>query len=268
MSDPLFQFDDQVVLVSGGSRGIGKAIALGFAARGATVVVTGRQQETLDELLAEQQAAGVTLHRCVCDVSQRESIDRCVADTVQTHGRIDTLINVAGVNVRKPALEISDEEYDFVTDINIRGTYIMSREVGRLMVERGQGCQINIASLNNDRPLHSVGPYAMSKAAMGHMTRGLALEWGPHGVRVNALAPGFILTDLTKQLWSDETMQQWGISNTPQRRLGLPEDMVGTALFLASPASAFMTGQILYVDGGFSAGLAWPIPPGGGQNHE
>ena len=95
---------------------------------------------------------------------------------------------------------------------------------------------------------------------MGHMTRGLALEWGPHGVRVNALAPGFILTDLTDKLWSDETMQAWGKANTPQRRLGQPEGMVGTAIFLASPASAFMTGQILYVDGGFTAGWAWPIP--------
>jgi len=95
---------------------------------------------------------------------------------------------------------------------------------------------------------------------MGHMTRGLALEWGPHGVRVNALAPGFILTDLTEKLWSVETMQAWRKANTPQRRLGQPEDMVGTAIFLASPASAFMTGQILYVDGGFTAGWAWPIP--------
>lgn len=266
MSDPLFSIDEQVVLVSGGSRGIGKAIALGFASRGATVIVTGREAETLDALVAEQQAAGVPLHRCVCDVSQRDSIDQCVAGTLEKHGRIDTLINVAGVNVRKPALEITDDDYDFVTNINIRGAYILSREVGRHMVDRGQGCQINIVSLNNDRPLHSVGPYAMSKAAMGHMTRGLALEWGPAGVRVNAIAPGFILTDLTRQLWSDETMQQWGISNTPQRRLGEPEDMVGTALFLSSPASAFMTGQILYVDGGFSAGLEWPIPPGGGQN--
>jgi NAD(P)-dependent dehydrogenase (short-subunit alcohol dehydrogenase family) len=128
------------------------------------------------------------------------------------------------------------------------------------MLERGSGAQIHITSLNNDRPLKNVAPYAMSKAGLGHMTKALALEWGPRGVRVNAIAPGFILTDLTKKLWSDPTMQAWNKENTPQGRLGTPEDMVGAAIFLASPAAAFMTGQILYVDGGFTAGWAWPIP--------
>ena len=117
-----------------------------------------------------------------------------------------------------------------------------------------------VASLNSDRPLKHVLPYAMSKAGMAHMTKALALEWGDQGIRVNALAPGFILTDLTQRLWSDPTMQEWVEANTPQRRLGRPEDMVGTTIFLASPASAFMTGQVLYVDGGFTAGWAWPIP--------
>jgi len=143
---------------------------------------------------------------------------------------------------------------------NLRGAFLLSREIGRHMLNRRSGCQINIASLNTDRPLKNVAPYAMSKAAVAHMTRALALEWGPSGVRVNAIAPGFILTDLTRKLWSDETMRAWGEGNTPQRRLGTPDDLVGAALFLASPASAFITGQILYVDGGFTAGFAWPIP--------
>jgi NAD(P)-dependent dehydrogenase (short-subunit alcohol dehydrogenase family) len=170
------------------------------------------------------------------------------------------------VNRRKPALDVSVDDFDFVMDINLRGAFLLSQAVGRHMIERARGSQINIASLNSDRPLKDVAPYAMSKAAMAHMTRSLALEWGPLGVRVNALAPGFILTDLTRQLWSDKTMQQWGNANTPQRRLGTPEDMIGTAVFLASPAAEFMTGQVLYVDGGFTAGSAWPIPPGGGQD--
>ncbi len=127
------------------------------------------------------------------------------------------------------------------------------------MIERGSGSQINIASLNTDKPLKNVLPYAISKAGMGHMTRALASEWGAFGVRVNALAPGFVLTDLTRKLWSEPPMKQWGLANTPQRRMGEPEDMVGTAVFLASAASAFMTGQILYVDGGFTAAFDWPI---------
>ena len=155
---------------------------------------------------------------------------------------------------------MTDDDYDFILDINLKGAFLLSREIGRTMVDRGSGCQINIASLNTDRPLKNVMPYAISKAGIAHMTRSLAVEWGPAGVRVNAIAPGFILTDLTRKLWSDETMQAWGLANTPQRRLGMPDDMVGAALFLASPASAFITGQILYVDGGFTAGFSWPIP--------
>jgi NAD(P)-dependent dehydrogenase (short-subunit alcohol dehydrogenase family) len=133
------------------------------------------------------------------------------------------------------------------------------------MVERKSGSQINIASLNTDRPLKNVLPYAMSKAGIAQMTRGLALEWGGSGVRVNGIAPGFILTDLTRKLWSEPTMQAWNEANCPQQRLGTPEDLVGAAVFLASPAAGFITGQTIYVDGGFTAGWSWPIPPGGGQ---
>ncbi len=259
--DPLFSVVGQVVLISGGSRGIGQAIAAGFAQRGARVIITGRNQRTLDEAVsAMSDKAGDSVEGMVCDVSRSGAIDGLVESVVSRHRHIDTLINVAGVNRRKPALEVTEEDYDFVMDINMKGAFLLSQAVGAHMTARGEGCQINIASLNTDRPLKNVLPYAVSKAGMGHMTRALALEWGPLGVRVNGIAPGFILTDLTKKLWSDETMQAWGRANTPQGRLGIPEDMVGAALFLASPASAFMTGQTLYVDGGFTAGSAWPIP--------
>lgn len=262
MSDPLFSVAGQVVLVSGGSRGIGRAIAAGFAEREATVIITGREAATLEKTAGEIGGDGRRVQALLCDVSDAQAIRKLVADVIRQHQRIDTLINVAGVNRRKPALEVSDEDYDFILDINLKGAFLLSREVGRQMVRQQGGSQINIASLNTDRPLKNVLPYAMSKAGLGHMTRGLALEWGPCGVRVNALAPGFILTDLTQKLWSNPSMQQWGQANTPQGRLGQPEDMVGTALFLASPAAAFLTGQILFVDGGFTAGWSWPIPPG------
>jgi NAD(P)-dependent dehydrogenase (short-subunit alcohol dehydrogenase family) len=127
------------------------------------------------------------------------------------------------------------------------------------MIERQQGSIINIDSLNTYAPLKGVLPYAISKAGVSMMTRGMASEWGPHGVRVNALAPGFILTDMTNKLWSIPKMQEWGYANTPLRRLGKTEDMIGTVIYLASKASEFMTGQVLYVDGGMSAGLQWPI---------
>lgn len=260
MSDSLFHVADLVVLVSGGSRGIGKAIAAGFAARDAKVIITGRDEAALSATAKEASTGAHPVQPLVCDVAEPAAMDNLVETVLEQHGHIDTLINVAGVNRRKPAETLTIEDYDFVMDINLKGAFLLSLRVGAAMLDRGSGSQINIASLNSDRPLAHVLPYAMSKAGMAHMTKSLALEWGDRGVRVNALAPGFILTDLTKKLWSDPAMQAWGRSNTPQRRLGTPEDMVGTAIFLAAPASAFMTGQILYVDGGFTAGWSWPIP--------
>ena len=258
--DTLFSVRDQIVLVSGGSRGIGRAIAEGFAVRGARVVITGREEVSLEESARAIAPPDGTVLPLVCDVSDGAAIHRLVDDVLATCGTIDTLVNVAGVNRRKPAMEITEEDYDFVLDVNLKGAFLLSQAVGRHMLERGSGSQINIASLSTKRPLKHIAPYAMSKAGLGQMTRALALEWGERGVRVNALAPGFILTDLTQKLWSGSAMQAWGHANTPQQRLGKPEDLVGTALFLAAPASAFLTGQIIYVDGGFSAGWAWPIP--------
>jgi gluconate 5-dehydrogenase len=193
-------------------------------------------------------------------VAQPAAIHLLVERVMRGCGRIDTLINSAGVNRRKSAATVTEEDYDYLLDINLKGAFLLSQAVGRHMIQQRSGSQINIASLATDRPLKHAGPYAMSKAGLGQMTRSLALEWGPQGVRVNAIAPGFIVTDLTRKMWTDERMQAWAKANTPQGRLGQPEDLVGVALFLASPAAAFLTGQILYVDGGFSAGWAWPIP--------
>jgi gluconate 5-dehydrogenase len=260
MPDDLFSVSGQVVLVSGGSRGIGRALAEGFAHRGARVIITGRNQATLEQTATAITAAGANVQSLVCDVAQTAGIDLLVERVMRDRGRIDTLINSAGVNRRKPAATVTEEDYDYLLDINLKGAFLLSQAVGRHMIQQRSGSQINIASLASDRPLKHAGPYAMSKAGLGQMTRSLAMEWGPHGVRVNAIAPGFIVTDLTRKLWSDERMQVWARVNTPQQRLGQPQDLVGVALFLASPAAAFLTGQILYVDGGFSAGWAWPIP--------
>jgi NAD(P)-dependent dehydrogenase (short-subunit alcohol dehydrogenase family) len=259
MNDSLFSVANQIVLVSGGSRGIGRAIAEGFAKRGAKVIITGREAATLEKTAKEIAPAGNTARAMVCDVAKPADIDKLVANVVKDFGHIDTLINVAGVNRRMRSEKLTEADYDFVIDINQKGPFLLSIAVGREMLKRGNGNQINISSLNNDRPVKGVVPYAMSKAAMGHMTKALALEWGPHGIRVNAIAPGFILTDLTKKMWSQPTMQEWGKANTPLLRMGVPDDMIGAAIFLASEASAFMTGQILYVDGGFTCGLNWPI---------
>lgn len=260
MNDALFDVSGQVVLVSGGTRGIGRSIAAGFCKRGATVVVTGREAKNAETSAAEIAAeAGGKCVGLACDVAKTAEIDPLVAQIVKEHGRIDTLVNVAGVNRRKRSEDVTEDDYDFILDTNLKGAFFLSQAVGKKMMEQGKGNLINICSLNNYGPLPWVLPYAASKAALGHMTRVLAMEWGPRGVRVNAIAPGFILTDLSKKLWSDPMMQQWNSDNTPLRRLGKPDDMIGAAIFLASEASAFMTGQIVFVDGGFSSGISWPI---------
>lgn len=263
--DDLFSVAGQVVVVSGGTRGIGLAIANGFAQRSAVVILTGRTQEAAQE--AAKKLSANTLFPPIgaaCDVADAEQVKRLTENVLAMFERIDVLVNVAGVNRRKPAVEVTDDDYDYIMGTNLRGAFLLSREVGKAMIARGSGCQINIASLNSNRPLKNVTPYAVSKAGLVSLTMSLALEWGPSGVRVNAIAPGFIVTDLTRKLWSDETMRAWGEGNTPQRRLGTPDDLVGAAIFLASPAAAFITGQVLYVDGGFTAGWSWPImsPPG------
>lgn len=261
MSDPLFSVADQVVLVSGGSRGIGATLAQGFAERGAKVVITGREESTLQETARAISTGPHPVDYAVCDVADTDSI-AAMLDTVKAkEGRIDVLLNVAGVNRRKRLETLTIEDVDFILDINLRGAFWVAQGVGKqMLVQQRGGAIINIDSLNTFAPLKGVAPYAMSKAGLQMMTRSMALEWGEHGIRVNALAPGFILTDLTNKLWSDPTMQAWGQANTPMRRLGQPGDLVGTAIFLASPAAHFVTGQVLYVDGGFTAGIAWPIP--------
>jgi NAD(P)-dependent dehydrogenase (short-subunit alcohol dehydrogenase family) len=258
MADDLFSVAGQVTVISGGSRGIGRALAQGFAGRGARVVMTGREEATLakaaSEIAGEHKVVPI-----VCDVADLENIRRLMATVVETFGRIDTLVNVAGVNKRKKVETFSPDEYDFILNINLRGLFFLSQETGKQMLAQKSGTIINIDSLNTASPLKGVLPYAISKAGVSMMTRGMAAEWGEHGVRVNAIAPGFILTDMTNKLWSNPTMQEWGRANTPLKRLGSVDDLIGTAIYLASRASAYMTGQVLYVDGGISAGTLWPI---------
>ncbi|MDH3714467.1 MAG: glucose 1-dehydrogenase [Gammaproteobacteria bacterium] len=255
----MFSVAGQVVLISGASRGIGAAIAGRFAEHGAQVIVTGREERTITERAARLSTDTVTVAPIVCDVADGAAISNCVAEVLERFGRIDTLINVAGVNRRNAAAVFSEEDYDFIQDINLKGTFMMSQAVGRHMLERRQGSQINIDSFVSHGPLRGGVPYAMSKSGMSAMTRGLALEWGARGVRVNGIAPGFVVTDINRKVWDDPGVRDWALRQTPLGRLGEPDDMTGTAIFLASSASAYLTGQTLRVDGGASAGYAWPI---------
>jgi NAD(P)-dependent dehydrogenase (short-subunit alcohol dehydrogenase family) len=259
MQDKLFSVEGQVVLVTGGSRGIGRALAEGFAARNAQVVIAGREADTIGKTAKEISTGKHAVEAQVCDVAKPEEVARLVEGTVAKHGRIDTLVSVAGVNKRMKAESYTIEEYDWIVDINLRGAFAVAQAAGRHMIGRKSGSIINIDSLNTYAPLLGVTPYAMSKAGVLMMTRSLANEWGKHGVRVNSIAPGFFPTALSGKLWAQEKMSSWAKANTPLGKLGDVAELVGAAIYLASPASAFVTGQTIRVDGGFSAGIAWPI---------
>ena len=259
MRDELFSVADQIVLVSGGSRGIGRALAEGFARRAARVIITGRQADTLARTAEEISTDENTVAFRVCDVARPEDIPGLVDTLIAEHGRIDTLLNVAGVNKRMKIEDYPLEEYDRIVGINLRGAFVMAQTVGKHMIARQSGNIVNIDSYNTYAPLVGVGPYAMSKGGLQLMTRAMASEWGRHNVRVNSIAPGFFPTALSAPLWQQEKMQEWIRTNTPLGRLGDVEELVGSAVFLASPAAGFVTGQTLRVDGGISAGCNWPI---------
>ena len=227
--------------------------------RGARVVVCGREKATIEQTAREISTGDHPVRPVVCDVAKPSEIASLVEQTLKELGRIDTLINVAGVNKRMKVENYTLEEFDWILDINLRGAFHLSQLVGRHMIEQRAGNIINIDSLNTYAPLKGVTPYAISKAGVSMMTRGMATEWGPHGVRVNAIAPGFFPTDLSKKLWAQDKMRNWGEGVTPLAKLGDLPDLVGAAIFLASPAARFVTGQVLRVDGGVSAGISWPI---------
>ena len=250
MSESLFSVKDKVVHVSGGSRGIGRAIAEAFHEAGARVVISSRTREKLEE-------SGLPYE--VCDIADAGQIEECTANIVRRFGRLDVMFNVAGINIRHAAETFPVEALDTILGTNVRGNYIMASVSGRAMCEQGSGKVINIASVHTLESLAGVSVYGSSMGAIASMTRALAVEWAKYNIQVNAIAPGFIRTDLNAALWAQPPMYDWAIARTPAARLGEPKDVVGTALFLASAASDFMTGQVLYVDGGFTAGSTWPL---------
>jgi gluconate 5-dehydrogenase len=259
MQDKLFSVEGQVVLVPGGSRGIGRALAEGFAERDAQVIIAGREADTIGQTAKEISKGKHAVAAEVCDVSKPEDVTRLVDGVVKKYGRIDTLVSVAGVNKRMKAEAYTMEEYDWIVNINLRGAFAVAQAAGKHMIARRSGAIVNIDSLNTYAPLAGVTPYAMSKAGVLMMTRALANEWGKHGVRVNSIAPGFFPTALSGKLWAQEKMSSWAKVNTPLGKLGDVKELVGAAIYLASPASAFVTGQTIRVDGGFTAGINWPI---------
>ena len=253
MSTPLFPLEGKVAVVTGGTSGIGRAMSLGLAEAGATVVATARRQQQVEETAAAIEALGRKTLRVASDVCDRASLVKLLDATVQAFGKVDILINCAGRIKRTPTLDLAEEEWNGILDTNLTGTLRACQIFGKHMLERGSGRIINIASLNSFVALHEVAAYAASKAAVASLTRSLAVEWSRRGVTVNAIAPGVFRTELNAQLLDSTPRGQELLMRTPMGRFGKTEELIGAALYLASDASSFVTGQTLVVDGGFLA---------------
>ena len=252
MSSGLFDLAGRTAVVVGGTSGIGRALAVGLADAGADVVSTGRRADMVDEAANEIEARGRRTLRLTADVTRRETLERLRDACLTGFGRIDVLVCAAGITKRVPTLEMADTDWDAVIATNLTGTLNACRVFGAAMVERGSGRIVNIASLSSTLGFFEVAAYTASKAAVAGLTRALAVEWAPRGVTVNAIAPGVFLTALNTFAAGTPRGEELRM-RTPMRRFGRVEELVGAAVFFASDAASFVTGQVLAVDGGFLA---------------
>ena len=249
----LFSLEGRTAVVIGGTSGIGLALSLGLAEAGASVIASARRQQQVDATAERIEALGRRTLRVAVDVADRASIERLCAEAVAAFGQVDILVNCAGKIKRAPTLDFPEDQWHDILDTNLTGTLRACQVFGASMLERGYGRILNIASLNTFVSLKEVAAYAASKAAVAALTRSLAVEWSRLGVNVNAIAPGVFRTALNAELLDSTPRGQELLLRTPMGRFGRTEEVVGAAVFLASEAASYVTGQTLVVDGGFLA---------------
>ena len=247
------ELDGRVAVVIGGTSGIGRAIAHGLAEAGAEVVCSSRREEQVETAAVEIEKIGRKTVRCVSDVGDRKSLENLLSETSSSLGKVDILVNSAGITKRAPSLELDDEDWTAILETNLNGTFRACKVFGKHMIDNGYGRIVNIASLSTFVGLYEVAAYSASKAAVASLTKSLAIEWAKHGVNVNAIAPGVFRTALNEKLLDETPRGQEFLMRTPMGRFGRVEELAGAAVFLASEAASFVTGEVLVVDGGFLA---------------
>ncbi len=247
------QLDEKVVVVVGGSSGIGRTLAVGLAQAGADVVASARRTEMVKEVAAEIEELGRRTLLCPCDVTKRETLEKLLVAVTDAFGRVDVVVNCAGFNQRTPTLSYPEADWDRLMDTNLTGTLRCCQVFGKHMIDRRAGRIINIASMGSFVALNEVAAYCASKAGVASLTKSLAVEWAKYGVCVNAIAPGYFRTPLSEKLVAGTPRGEEILMRTPMDRFGELEELVAAAVFLASDAASFVTGTILNVDGGYLA---------------
>lgn len=250
-----FDLDGQVAVVTGSGSGIGKELAIGLAEAGADLVITelpGREEfarETVNMVESlGKKAISVTL-----DITDVNSIQLMVEKIKESFHKIDILVNNAGIIIRKPSFEVTEDDWDRVMDVNLRGTFFTSQAIGKVMRDGGGGKIVNIASINGVVGFHERAAYCASKAGVVNLTRVLAIDWAEYGINVNAIGPNYLMTPLTEKIFANDEFRNDVLYRTPMKKIGTPEDIIGAVIYLASSASDFVTGQTIMVDGGWTA---------------
>lgn len=250
----IFSLKGKVSLVTGASRGLGRGYALTLAKAGSDLILISRSQKELQSLKEEIAAIGRQVLILAGDLTHFKDIPRLVQRSVDEFGKIDILINNAGMNIRKPIFDLTEEDIKNVIDLNLMSVFLMSQHAGRQMIQQGGGKIINIASLTSFIGIPNVSIYGASKGGIVSLTKALAMEWAKYRINVNAIAPGYFETELTSRLFKDKEKLNWLLSRIPLGRTGVSEDLSGVLLFLVSSASDYVTGQVIAVDGGWLSG--------------
>ena len=260
MVNPLFDLTGHVAIVTGTSRGLGQYFARALALSGADLVVTSRNTETLKPFVDEIAQLGRRAVPIALDVCNLDSIEAMAAAAEKAYGKIDILVNNAGMNIRKPALEVRWDDWNKILDTNLRGTFFVAQAVAKRMIMRNYGRMINIGSVTSVAGYAGLGPYGASRGGVRQLTMSLADDWGPHGVTVNCLAPGWFKTSQNKVMYEDKEWVSYLTDRIPLKRPGQPDDLDSAVVFLAAESSRYITGQTLLVDGGISTGAVRALP--------
>src|SRR5579871_202145 len=255
MSVALFDLKGRTALVTGSSRGLGRAIAEGMARAGARLVVNGTDPARVETAVGELRAAGFAADGAAFDVTDEAAIVEAFEGFDRAGIEIDILVNNAGIQMRKPLVEFSSADWRKVIETNLTSAFIIAREAAKRMLQRKRGKIINIASLASELARPTIAPYTAAKAGIKNLTKSMAVEWAASGIQANAIGPGYMLTDMNQALMSNTDFNNWLMSRVPAKRWGNPDELVGAAIFLASSASNYVNGQTIYVDGGMLAAM-------------